>query len=1289
MPDSDPRILQLLEEILDSGGTAEEACRDCPELLPVVRDQLAHIRMIEEEVDLAFPEPGRSPRALPRHASSALPDIPGYEILERIGSGGMGVVYKARHLRLNRIVAVKMLLSGGYAAPRELERFKREAESVAAICHPNIVRVFDAGDHDGFPYFTMEFTRNGSLAQALAGAPQAARKAAESVATLARAVHAAHSNGIIHRDLKPANVLIAADGALMITDFGLARRLDRPESVTMAHTHAGTPSYMPPEQARGTADALRPGVDIYSLGAILYEMLTGRPPFRGETAAETQRQVVSDEPVPPARFNPRVPADLQTICLKCLQKSPAGRYATAQELADDLQRFLNAEPIHARPVGSPERALKWIKRHPAPSALIAAAIILAVSGAAVGLWYQTVVAERHAERAFREGQSRQAVEGALAQARALVATESWDDADRTLADASSRGQEANSSQLADQVASLRSAISLARALEVTRQSRVAAFSDGIDLGAVFRGYAENFAQATIPATSDADVAKAMILASPVRPQLLAALDNWASVAFDIGEKRTCESLLSLARAVDAESAWRTRFRDTSSWKNRESLLRLAQDSNEPSSAPAPHQLALLGLRLNEAGAADTGGELLRASLRQRPDDFWINWELGRNLIVNGRYAQAVAPLRTAVALRPANAFARGLLGAALCEAADVDEGLAMFRRAADIAPAAPVLRQNFIYELTHNGRWPQAHAELDVWLQHNPGDVHVATNFAASLMSARRLEDALACFNRIALIDLRNLGVQGSIGICLLDLGRSKEAEAVFRGCIRLDPSDMRAHAWLGRVYRESGRFDDAISEFQQAISLRDSVPQLHRSLGQLLLFRGRLNEAIAAFELAVQVEPVEFAAWTGLIEARCGARRFTEARADIDHARAVAGSDEQRRSMARLSQLCEGIERCLGRAPQWLEDPSPPADASTLRDLAEWNWRCARRAVLSVRQYQAAFAAQPSFAAADSPDLYSAACTASCAAEASAPPDRAAFRTLALDWLSAHLDSLTAAHASGTGSQRTAIATTLRAWLEDPALASLRGLQPSECATDQLHKVQHLWDTVARFATLDPSDLLAKARTHAAASRWSTAREAYAASIRLNPEAVGDYWFELAAAQVLADDQAGFRESCKHMLDGCVGGAPIRRYHAARACTLSPTPDDLPRAASVGERELQGAPNQAWSLTQQAALQCRSGHWSQAIPLLTRSLEADPKPGAAVVNWLWLALACHHTGNNVESRVWFTKADSWLGNFGPDRPPDNGPASIHLHNWLEAQILRREAAAAIASSSNSAGAPE
>ena len=252
------------------------------------------------------------------------PQFPGYEVREVLGRGGMGVVYRAWDRRLNRPVALKMLLAGAYARPEELERFRREAEAEAGLRHPNIVQVYDVGDLDGRPYFTMEFVEGGSLAQRLAGTPLPAGEAAALLATLAEAVQAAHDGGIVHRDLKPANVLLTADGTPKVTDFGLARRLDGGAGLTQSGAALGTPSYMAPEQARGRTDAVGPAADVYALGAILYETLTGRPPFRAETAAETLRQVIEDEPVPPSRSNAEVPRDLETICLKCLQQGAAG-----------------------------------------------------------------------------------------------------------------------------------------------------------------------------------------------------------------------------------------------------------------------------------------------------------------------------------------------------------------------------------------------------------------------------------------------------------------------------------------------------------------------------------------------------------------------------------------------------------------------------------------------------------------------------------------------------------------------------------------------------------------------------------------------------------------------------------------------------------------------------------------------------------------------------------------------------------------------------------------------------
>src|SRR5262245_26589166 len=395
MPDN-PRVEQLLEELLDSGCTPEEACRTCPELLPEVRAGWQRLRALRAEIGALFPESPASDAATPPPLPTAdLPRIRGYEVQEVLGRGGMGVVYKAWHLRLNRAVALKMLLAGPYARPEELERFLREAEAVAGLRHANVVQVYDVGDLDGRPYFTMEYVEGGSLAQKLAGRPQPADEAAALVATLAEAIEAAHQSGIVHRDLKPANILLTADGTPKITDFGLARRLEGGGGLTLTGVPVGTPSYMAPEQGRGNRDAIGPAADVYALGAILYELLTGRPPFRAETAAATLQQVLAEDPVPPARLNPRVPRDLETICLKCLHKEPARRYASAAALAEDLQRYGRGEPIAARPAGRPERLARWVRRHPAAAGLLATlAVLVAATGTGAVLLYQQQLAAR-------------------------------------------------------------------------------------------------------------------------------------------------------------------------------------------------------------------------------------------------------------------------------------------------------------------------------------------------------------------------------------------------------------------------------------------------------------------------------------------------------------------------------------------------------------------------------------------------------------------------------------------------------------------------------------------------------------------------------------------------------------------------------------------------------------------------------------------------------------------------------------------------------------------------------
>jgi eukaryotic-like serine/threonine-protein kinase len=336
----------------------------------------------------AFPAPGHvAPVSLEDpQGSSRLPVVPGYEVEGVLGRGGMGIVFRARHLRLSRIVALKMTLAGVYISPLERSRFQREAEAVARLQHPNVVQVYDVGDSDGVPYFTMEYVTGGSLAQKLSGVPQPAREAATLVGALAGAVHVAHQSEVVHRDIKPANVLLTAEGAPKISDFGLARRLDGDGSPTWTGMAVGTPSYMAPEQAQGKKDEIGPAVDIYSLGALLYEMLTGRPPFRADSATATIEQVVTRDPVPPAQLNPKVPRDLKTICLKCLHNEPRFRYATAAALADDLNCYLRGEAIAARPEGLLARMGRHVRRRPALAGALALAMASTIALVGGGLW---------------------------------------------------------------------------------------------------------------------------------------------------------------------------------------------------------------------------------------------------------------------------------------------------------------------------------------------------------------------------------------------------------------------------------------------------------------------------------------------------------------------------------------------------------------------------------------------------------------------------------------------------------------------------------------------------------------------------------------------------------------------------------------------------------------------------------------------------------------------------------------------------------------------------------------
>src|SRR5579864_6208337 len=303
-----------------------------------------------------------------------------YELLQEIARGGMGVVYKARQMSLTRPVALKMILAGPHASSSDIQRFRNEAEAVANLDHPNIVPIYEVGLHEGHSYFSMKLIDGGSLAALLSEFTADPRSAARLMISVARAVHHAHQRGVLHRDLKPSNILIDRAGLPHVSDFGLAKRVESDSELTQSGAILGSPPYMAPEQTTGRRGAVTTATDVYGLGAVLYATLTGRPPFQADSVMDTLEQVRQRAPEPPSGVNHKVERDLQTICLKCLDKEPQRRYASALELAEDLDRWLSGRPILARRAGLPERAWRWAHRNPAVAALSALAVLMMLGG---------------------------------------------------------------------------------------------------------------------------------------------------------------------------------------------------------------------------------------------------------------------------------------------------------------------------------------------------------------------------------------------------------------------------------------------------------------------------------------------------------------------------------------------------------------------------------------------------------------------------------------------------------------------------------------------------------------------------------------------------------------------------------------------------------------------------------------------------------------------------------------------------------------------------------------------
>jgi serine/threonine-protein kinase len=835
----------------------------------------------------------RSRHAAPGEAAPAASEgataVAGYELLGELGRGGMGVVYRARHLKLNRLVALKMILAGGHAGEQELARFRAEAEAVARLQHPHVVQIYEVGEQNGLPYFSLELCPGGSLADQLGGTPLPPLRAAQLVETLARAMDAAHEQGIVHRDLKPANVLLAADGTPKITDFGLAKRLDGGAGPTASGAIVGTPSYMAPEQARGQGKEVGPAADVYALGAILYECLTGRPPFKAETPLDTVMLVLSEEPMPPRRLLPKVPHDLETICLKCLHKEPARRYGSAGALADDLGRFGRGEPIRARPVGAGERALKWVRRKPLAAGLAAATLVLVLGGSVTGWWYQ----EQAAAQQRRLGEAQKGIEASLTEAEKLrdVGLKQVDNPSawgNTLAAAETALMHARTllSQEPDLVAT-----TLAQQAQQA-QAQLGADRKDWQLLAVFdqirleqsqwdltrRQFkrAESYPRLQ-QALADyglaigglkAEEAAARLRQRPaaVQPYLRAVL--WECLAWAPKEEGAQRQWLEAVLAVDTDG-WLAQVRKAAAKRDWAQVKQLAGQVKVSHYHPA----VLVGLARTlppAAGASEL--LLLRRTQQLYPGDFWVNFELGVALYesVFGRdrgvraarveelpvVNEAVAFLRVAVALRSDNAPAHIILGVALQDQGDLKGAIACYTKALDLEPKDALAHFNLGNVLRAQGDLKGAIECFTRALDLNSKDAPTHNNLGDALQAQGDLKGAIKCYRKALDLDPKNAPTHANLGDALQAQGDVRGAIASFKKAVDLDPKLALAHYNLGNALKAQGDLKGAIKCYRKALDLDPKNAKAHNNLGVVLAAQGDLKGAIACFRKALDLEP-------------------------------------------------------------------------------------------------------------------------------------------------------------------------------------------------------------------------------------------------------------------------------------------------------------------------------------------------------------------------------------------------------------------------------------------------
>jgi serine/threonine-protein kinase len=814
-----------------------------------------------------------------------------YELLEEIGRGGMGVVWKARQRRPDRLVALKMVRAADLPSAADVQRFRNEAEIIAALDHPNIVPIYEVGEHDGQLFFSMKLMEGGSLAtpRRSLGSPTIVRDVAQLVATVARAVHHAHQRGILHRDLKPANILLDAAGQPHVSDFGLAKRVEADGSLTQSGALVGTPSYMAPEQTSGRKGAVTTATDVHGLGALLYTLLTGRPPFPGDSLLETLERVKHSEPEPPSRGNRWVDRDLETICLKCLRKDPVGRYGSAEALAEDLERWLAGRTIRARPVSRAARAWRWCRRNPAGAGLVAAilAAIVAVAGSAG--W---VMRDRQAQQVRGETRVREALEAALP---SLQQGNPWAP-ELVTAVRTAEMQVATGfvgAELQRQVVQLKADLKMLTSLEEIRLAQAGANRDGWSPEELDSAYELAFREYGIDVEAlDPEEVAAPLGSRAIATHLATGLDNWAQIMTRLRrpeEDPKRRRVLALARAIDP-NPWRASLREAlASTLSAEEVKRLVQSAPTPE---RPATLVVLCNALGDQGEYRMAADLLRPAQQRYPADFWINHTLGRSfrfqkppqleqaitfyrialalrpespnahldlgeaLQEKGELDEAIVIYKQALQLRPDLAFARNNLGNALRSKGKLDEAIACFGEALRLKPAYAVGHYNLGLALMNKGQLDRAIASFNEALRLNPDDGDFYKDLGGALYRQNKLQEAEAAYRKAITLKPGDADAQTDLGATLVRQNRFPEAEAACRKAIALKPDHARAYNNLGPALLEQKKFREAEEVYRKALTLQPNYASAYFNLGNALADQGKLAAAVAAYHKAFTLQP-------------------------------------------------------------------------------------------------------------------------------------------------------------------------------------------------------------------------------------------------------------------------------------------------------------------------------------------------------------------------------------------------------------------------------------------------